>query len=341
MVAQSSVALNSKTYRLFTSPSYDVVIEPQGGKRLVRVETRDPSIFVLRRQVLTSYPDDLISLINRIKGPGYLCDEIARDGDPTYVKGWLEADLSGFFRPEQFVGKRILDFGSGAGASTVALRALFPGAEVEGVELDADLREIALARARYHGFDPACFWLAPDGEHLPAGIGRFDLVVLSAVWEHLLPKERPMILWQIWSLLRPEGYLFINQTPYRWSPLENHTTSLPLLNYLPDGLALRAARKFCGNVRPDETWEELLRRGIRGGTPSEIKGLIRSMGGKARLLTPSGMGISDMIDLWYSRSGAGRLHALKHCVWMALKGVKLLTGMQILPSLTMVAQKKA
>jgi SAM-dependent methyltransferase len=335
------IAEQGSSYRILDSPSVEVIVEPRAGKKLVRVETHDPSVYVSRRQILTSYSDDLVSLILKIKGPGYLCDEIARDEDPSYVRASLSADLFGFFRPGRFVGKRILDFGSGSGASTVALRDLFPGADIAGVELDRDLREIARARARYYRFSPDCFWMAPDGEHLPDGIGTFDLVVLSAVWEHLLPNERPKILQQIWSLLRPEGYIFINQTPYRWSPIEGHTTGLPLLNYLPDGLAFQAARRFCKRlpVKPKVTWQDLLRRGVRGGTPSEIVKIIRSFGGQVRVVSPSGPGITDSIDLWYRRSGAGRLGRLKRCVWMGLKLVKAVCGMQVVPSLTMAVQK--
>jgi len=46
----------------------------------------------------------------------------------------------------------------------------------------------------------------------------------------------------LWSLLRPGGVLFVNQTPYRWRPLEYHITSLPFVNYLPAFAAMRVAR---------------------------------------------------------------------------------------------------
>jgi hypothetical protein len=100
------------------------------------------------------------------------------------------------------------------------------------------------------------------------------MVVLSAVWEHLLPSERPEVLKQIWSLLRPGGFFFLNQTPHRFTPVETHTTGLPLINYLPDRLALSFARKFSKRVDRHETWDALLRKGIRRGTENEVAGII-------------------------------------------------------------------
>ena len=83
---------------------------------------------------------------------------------------------------------------------------------------------------------------------LPADIGQFDYIILSAVYEHLLPSERPALLTLLWSHLRPGGVIFLAQTPYRWFPVELHTTGLPLINYLPDRLALACARRFSKRV---------------------------------------------------------------------------------------------
>ena len=88
------------------------------------------------------------------------------------------------------------------------------------------------------------FELSPSGSELPPDIGSFDYVILSAVWEHLLPAERPVITRLLWNALRPGGALLINQTPDRWSPFEHHTTGLWGINYLPDRLACYVARHF-------------------------------------------------------------------------------------------------
>ena len=86
-----------------------------------------------------------------VKKASYLCDEIAREEDPSYVTASLESGLYAFFRPEQFRGKRVLDFDCGSGASTMVLNRLLKGAEMYGVELDTRLLQIAKARAVHYG----------------------------------------------------------------------------------------------------------------------------------------------------------------------------------------------
>ena len=134
---------------------------------------------------------------------------------------------------------------------------------------------------------PCACCKSPSGDSLPPELGQFDFIMFNAVFEHLLPHERPKLLPLVWQHLRPGGVLFLNQTPYRYSLVEVHTTGgMPFINYLPDSVTLWAARKFCKRVQPNETWNSLLRRGIRGGTVPEILGIL---GGSkhARLLTPS------------------------------------------------------
>jgi hypothetical protein len=61
-----------------------------------------------------------------------------------------------------------------------------------------------------------------------------------------------------------------SSTPHRYFPVESHTTGLPLLNYLPARIARTAALRFSKRIEGDESWDELLRKGIRGGTEMDI-----------------------------------------------------------------------
>ena len=97
----------------------------------------------------------------------------------------------------------------------------------------------------------------------------FDLIQLNAVFEHLLPAERKEVMPLLWRRLAVDGYLVLTETPWRWFPVETHTTSLPFVNYMPDRLALMAAR-HCGRYPKTLTWEEALRAGLRGATVGEI-----------------------------------------------------------------------
>ncbi len=316
------------------------VEELPGGVRRITVHPRKADLFVPRASCETHYSPELIEHILRVKGAAYLCDEIGRDEDPAYVQRDLEMDLRAYFDESDFTGKRILDFGCGSGASTMVLARMFPQTEIVGVELFDELLSVARARARFYHLSNVKLLLSPSGEELPPDVGEFDFVIMSAVYEHLLPNERRTVLPRVWATLKQGGYLFLNLTPYRHFPIEHHTTGLPLLNYLPPRIALSAARKFSNRIDKTEPWEMLLRRGIRGGTEYEILRILRD-GSKqqAILLEPTKQGLRDRIDLWHAALSADRLRPVKQAIKTGLKGLKLFTGLTLVPNLSLVIQK--
>lgn len=324
-----------------THPDGHVQVEelPNGRKRLT-VHLTNTSLFMPSGSCETAYPLDLIQAILAVKGPAYLCDEILRDENDAYVRLSLERDLRGYFDLAWFDGKRLLDFGSGAGASTISLAKLFPQSEIVGIEVDQRLLALAQRRLRQYGFPNVTLLRSPSSLELPPDIGGFDCAVLSAVYEHLLPQERTRMLPLIWSVIRPGGFLFINQTPHRYFPYESHTTSLPFINYLPDALALTYARACSKRVRRHEPWESLLRDGIRGATEQELLGILSSGGVQAAiLLEPCREGLRDRIDLWYASLGKTRYRKTKRLLKQVLAVLKSLSGVTLVPNLSLVIRK--
>jgi SAM-dependent methyltransferase len=315
------------------------VAETGGGKRRISVEPNG-DLYVPTRVWETAYPLDLIQHVLQVKGPAYLCDEIMRDESPAYVQHDFRWDILSYIDEQAFVGRRVLDFGSGSGASSVVLARMLPGGEINGVELMPEYVELARHRARFHGVDDrTTFHLSPDPHSLPAGFGQFDYIILSAVYEHLLPAERQTLLPFLWSHLKPGGVLFIDQTPYRWFPIELHTTNLPLINYFPDRLTLACARRFCKRVRHDESWPELLRRGIRGGTTREIMGILNRDEHSAQLLEPTRGGVRDHIALWYGLSSTTRRPLTKKLMMWAFRGIKTTTSVTMIPTLSLAIRR--
>ncbi len=312
-------------------------IEPlPDGRHKVSVEPAR-GYSVARRSCVTAYPVDLIREIHSAKDL-YVCDEIMREEDPRYVEHFIRHEVLSYIEPDEFASKRILDFGCGSGASVMVLSRLLPPCEIVGIELEERLLHIARLRAEHFGRTSLRLLKSPSGDSLPEDLGEFDFVMFNAVFEHLLPNERRQLLPKVWSHLRLGGVLFLNQTPYRYSPVEMHTTGgLPLINYLPDTLALHIARRFSKRVSPAEKWDRLLRRGIRGGTVPEILGIL---GGSARatLLKPAPR-VGDRIDLWFNKLAP--THAwLKRSIWASLKAIKLLTGAEVTPELSLAIRKE-
>jgi 2-polyprenyl-3-methyl-5-hydroxy-6-metoxy-1,4-benzoquinol methylase len=320
----------------YSGPSGTMHVEalPDGRHRVSVNPARGQKI--PRPVCVTNYPLDLIREIHDAKDL-YVCDEIMREENPVYVEHLLRREVLSYLEPATFANTRILDFGCGSGASMLVMSRLLPPCEIVGVELEEKLLHIARQRARHFGRSQLRFLRSPSAETLPPDLGLFDFIMFSAVFEHLLPHERPVLLRKAWEHLKPGGTLFLNQTPYRYSPVEIHTTGgMPFLNYLSDRLTLAFLRRFSSLVSPDEDWTALLRRGIRGATVPEI---LRILGGPscATLLEPLPR-VGDRIDLWYSTLSPN--HAfVKRGIRASLKALRLLTGAVITPQLSLAIRK--
>ena len=300
-----------------------ITVEPQAGR------------FVPGLTCVTSYPLDLIEQIHAAKGI-YTCNEILREEDPGGARHFLYHDVLSYLPPEAFAGKRVLDFGCGSGASTMALFRAVPAREIVGIDLEEKLLRIARLRAQRFGAHNVTMLRSPNPDSVPEGIGKFHYVMFSAVYEHLLPHERRSLLPLVWRLLEPGGVLFLNQTPYRYSPIDVHTTRLPLINYLPAPVALRYARRFSRCVTAQEDWPTLLRRGIRGATVKEIMRLLREHG-EAELLRPMAR-VGDRIDLWFNTLSP-RKRGVKRTIWASLNAIKVVTGAEVTPTLSLAIRK--
>ena len=334
------MATASQTSIRLDHPEGRVCIEELGeGRRRIRVE--DQTTFISGSPWDTAYPVDLIARILAVKGASYLCDEIRREEEPSYVPTFLRYSLLGFVPEGEFDGARILDFGSGCGASTATLSRMFPSASVVGVELVPEFNEITRGRAEHYGLDNVSLLRSPDSRRLPDGIGEFDFVNVGAVYEHLLPAERPRLLAQLWSLLKPGGVLFVNQLPHRYYVIEAHTTGLPVVNFLPDRAAHFVARRYSKRIDPGATWPELLRAGIRGGTERSLVRDIRRGGGDPVLLSPTRLGLGSHADLWYAYSVRVRAHPVKRAMRAAFRTISLIGRTSYAPSLSVALRKHA
>lgn len=224
----------------------------------------------------------------------------------------------------------------------IMARSLPDSVEIVGVELEETLLHIARARADFYQTTNVSFRLSPAGDRLPEQLGSFDFIVLPAVYEHLLPSERKTIIPQLWSHLKKGGVLFIDETPSRWFPVETHTSSLPFVNYLPDLLAHRYVQYCSSRGLRNDSWETLLRKGIRGGSVNEILGIIHGAGGSAKLMEPEYGGMQTAVDVWYegyARSASGRSGKLKRAFGKALKVLDNISHLAPVPYLSLAIRK--
>lgn len=98
---------------------------------------------------------------------------------------------------------RVLDVGAGTGRDAAALAGR--GFAVDAVEPVAELRRVA---ERLHP-GGGVTWRTGALPEIPGVRGPYDVVLLSAVWMHLRPQERPPAMRRLASLLAPCGLLLI------------------------------------------------------------------------------------------------------------------------------------
>lgn len=201
----------------------------------------------------------------------YFRDEIERSENPDYLQRKIEILLREF--GIAFPNKKMLDFGCGAGASTLIF--LRCGAtDITGVDVDETLLDIA--KSRIKDFFSDSYRLVKikyiDGQYsMPFSDGEFDIVWAQAIMEHVLPDQRRFVLRELWRVLKKDGLLVIMGTPNRLWVKEFHTSNLFFMNYLPLDVAVWVARHCSRRVPLDQSKETLLSDGFRGCTYWEIE----------------------------------------------------------------------
>ncbi len=321
-------------------PEGKVVIDKKNDNFHIKLEPSKKT-YILQYECNTSYTIELINKIIEIKGFGALCDDIKRDQLYSYIQKPLENVILSHFEKSEFKGKRILDFGCGAGNSTVILGRMFQDSQIVGVELSEKLLELAEKRKQFYNLTNVFFTPSKSETELPDNLGNFDFVILNAVYEHLLPRERKIIFPLLWNLLISGGHLIINETPHRWFPVETHTTEgFPLINYLPDKVVYFLVKRFSKKTN-ESSWNGLLRGGIRGGSVNELIKILRSDNIDVKLLKPSKLSFRDRIDVFDKSLADDRLSPfVRKTLYYSLKILKFMTGITLTPTLAFVLKKE-
>ena len=273
-------------------------------------------------------------------GPERLISELTREEGPSGLQLGLKYYTLSFLPDEEFVGKRLLDFGCGCGASTFALSRIFPQTHILGLDRLEDCIEVCNLKKEQLGLDRVSFVASGSDDQLPSVLGHIDYCILCGVYEHLLPPERHSLLHAIWDRLPSGGVLFVAQTPNRYSPIGTHVTRIPLVNFLPDTLAFYVGHwAMKKNYGIDADWERLLRGGFRGGTAHEIEQIFHETGDKPDFLPATRLGIRDSIDIWDVTKDSSNLGALKTFAVEFCRVFKTLTGKTIDPYINLAVRK--
>jgi 2-polyprenyl-3-methyl-5-hydroxy-6-metoxy-1,4-benzoquinol methylase len=166
-----------------------------------------------------------------------------KEHNPDYTK-YLNAHLGGptsrvvMFtnvlcpRIEQYCGslknKRVLDFGCGTGATTVALAQYCD--HVVAFDISKESIEIAKRRVGEHRLQSKIqFYVADDLDDVRDSMGTFDLILIEDVIEHIPLSQKDLrkrLIRTLFNMLNESGYIYINDTANRLWPFDGHTTQL-------------------------------------------------------------------------------------------------------------------
>lgn len=176
-------------------------------------------------------------------------------------------------------GRLALDVGAGTGRDAAWLTSL--GYEVVAAEPAAEMRRIA---GEKHGSD-GIRWVSdalPSLDHVHGPGLAYDLVLLSAVWQHVVPGDRARAFRKLATLMKPGGVLVMT---LRHGPapagMQMHSTSTAEIEGLAraHGLeVLRIAASKDQGGRVGVTWDVMALRMPDDGTGALplVRGIVLS-----------------------------------------------------------------
>lgn len=167
------------------------------------------------RAFYRSYYKDQLGLVDWESRIENRLDEENWLGEPqvSRVEDW---------RNLSFQGLKVLVVGAGTGAESVVLHQR--GAEVHGIEPDANALAILHMKAELHGI-PADRFQQAVAEDLPHEDGTFDFVYCYTVLEHVQEVEASID--EMIRVCKVEGTIYIQTPDYRF-PYEGHYKSYRL-----------------------------------------------------------------------------------------------------------------
>ena len=126
-------------------------------------------------------------------------------------------------------GKNFIEIG--CGTATISVAASLMGADVAATDFVESSLEVSQSRWREHGIEGDIFRSDLRDPIAPQRIGHFDVVFCFQVLEHIPREGQFKALANLFSMVAPGGYLFID-TENSLCPYDRHDTRTWLLRYL-------------------------------------------------------------------------------------------------------------
>jgi SAM-dependent methyltransferase len=110
--------------------------------------------------------------------------------------------------------KKVLDVGCGYGRACFFLRENH--FSVTGVDIDRVQIRRALEEAKPRGTNGEMGFLIDDARYLCFSDSSFDAVTMLALLTLVAKSDRPKIMSEVWRVLKPSGYVFVEEFGRTW-----------------------------------------------------------------------------------------------------------------------------
>lgn len=164
-----------------------------------------------------------------------------------YEKGinTIQFYLEKYTTDEMFRGKRVLDFGCGAGGKSIYYASL--GAdEVVGVDIVPSYEEESKKLAEKLGYEDKFTFMLADATNLPFENCSFDTIIMNDFMEHVSKPEAAIC--EALRILKPGGRIYTNFLPY------NH----PFGAHLSDAISVPWVHLFFSEESMINVYKELV-----------------------------------------------------------------------------------
>jgi SAM-dependent methyltransferase len=138
---------------------------------------------------------------------------IAISGEtPAYFASYKMRDFARLYAKADLpTAGRVLDFGSGIGASVAPFRQYLPDARLTCADVSS--QSLTVLREQY--FDQGIAITLVDGLSLPFEDGHFDAAFSCCVFHHIPHNDHPTVLRELRRVVRPNGLVMVYEhNPY-------------------------------------------------------------------------------------------------------------------------------
>jgi SAM-dependent methyltransferase len=171
-------------------------------------------------------------------------------------------------------GKRVVDFGCGAGNQSIALVMKYD-CSVVGVDSNPKMLAKAIENARQHDVSSQKLSFVPRPS--PDMLNRFDVVISQNSFEHFASPEK--VLAEMASLLTDSGIILITFGPPWFAPYGSHMYFFCKAPWVNVFFSEKTVMKARSHFRPDgiERYEDLA-QGLNKMTLAKFESIISSCG---------------------------------------------------------------